>query len=380
MHSPEARDEHVVDALLDGGALLEDPIRMAALLDELRLHRPEPRPELRVAVAERLATPPRPRRRIPVRPSRRLALASGSLALCAIVLVGAVSLTRGGTTPQAVSDTERQGALDLPVAPKTSFQSAGAATGGSGGAVPSPTGSTPFAVPSASGRLQDYQAWMRLRVTGTHRLSQVTQRAISLTRGFGGYVTRSDVSVQGTRNGTSEVDVHIPIARVQEAIARFSSLGVIVGQHVAVADLQAGYDAAQRRIESLRHSLALIEVRLADPKVTPEQRVALLAQRERARHALAGATETSASLAARGAYARLDLSFATGAKVAPVVSKKPGRLEHAARQAGGLLETVAIGAIFVLILGVPVLLVVALIALGLRTWRRRGERALLERA
>jgi Domain of unknown function (DUF4349) len=376
MHSPEARDEHVVDALLDGGALLEDPIRMAAVLDELRLHRPEPRPELRVAVAERLATPPRPRRRLPVRPSRRLAMVSGLLAVCAVVLVGAISLTQGGNSPQAVTDTQEH--LSVAAAPKTTFQSA--ATAGSGSSRLAPSGGAPFTAPSPSGRLQDYQAWMQLRVSGTRRLSQVTQRAISLTRGFGGYVTRSDVNVQGTHQGTAVVDVHIPIARVQDAIARFSSLGVIVGQHVAVADLQASYDSAQRRIESVRHSLALIEVRLADPKLTPEQRVGLLAQREGARHALAGATETSTSLTARGAYARLDLSFATGAKVAPVVPRRPGRLEHAARQAGGLLETIAIGAIFVLILAVPVLLVIAVVAVAWRGWRRRGERALLERS
>ena len=76
-------------------------------------------------------------------------------------------------------------------------------------------------------------------------------------------------------------------------------------------------------------------------------------------------TQTSTGLAARGAYARLALSFATGAKVAPVVPQKPGRLEHAARQAGGLLETIAIGAIFVLILAGPVLLLVALVGLAL---------------
>jgi hypothetical protein len=375
MPSPEARDEHVVDALLDGGALLEDPIRMAAMLDELRLHRPEPGPQLRAVVAERLATPAPPRRRLAVRAPRRLALASGLLALCAIVVVGAISFGSGGTTHQADLQKASQELTDA-AAPKTTYQSA-AGTGTSGLA---PTGSAPLLAPSPSTRLQDYQAWMQLRVSGTRRLSQVTQRAISLTRGFGGYVTRSDVSVQGARHGTAQVDVHIPIARVQDAIARFSSLGVIVGQHVAVADLQAAYDRAQRRGEALRHSLALIEVRLADPKVTPEQRVALLGQRERARHALAGANETSTELAARGAYARLDLSFATGAKAAPVVPQKPGRLEHAARQAGGLLETIAIGAIFLLILAGPVLLIAALVALALRARRRRGERALLERA
>jgi Domain of unknown function (DUF4349) len=376
MHSPEARDEHVVDALLDGGALLHDPIRMAAVLDELRLHRPEPRPELRIAVAERLAAPAAPRRRLPAPPSRRLALAGGLLALCAICLVGAVSLTRGGTSPQVTREADHGLVAATPDKAPETFQTGG----GTGGSRLAPTGSVPLTAPSPSSRLQDYQAWMRLRVSGTRRLSQVTQRAISLTRGFGGYVTRSDVNLEGARRGTAEVDVHVPIARVQDAIARFSSLGVIVGQHVAVADLQAGYDSTERRSESLRHSLALIEVRLADPKVTPEQRLALLAQRERARHALVDANQAATELAARGAYARLDLSFATGAKVAPVVPQRPGRLEHAARQAGGLLETVVIGAIFVLILAGPVLLVVVLVGLALRTRRRRGERALLERA
>ncbi len=376
MPSPEARDEHVVDALLDGGALLDDPIRMAAVLDELRLHRPEPGPQLRAVVAERLATPAPARRRLTVRPPRRLALASGLVALCAIVVVGAISLGSGGTTHQEDLQKASSTVLGLPIAPKTSYQGAA----GTGTSALAPAGTAPLVAPSPSSRLQDYQAWMQLRVSGTRRLSQVTQRAISLTRGFGGYVTRSDVNVQGARQGSAEVDVHIPIARVQDAIARFSGLGVIVGQHVAVADLQTAYDRAQRRGEALRHSLALIDVRLADPNVTPEQRVGLLAQRERARHALAGANETSTELAARGAYARLDLSFATGAKVAPVVSQKPGRLEHAARQAGGLLETIAIGAIFVLILAGPVLLLAALVGLVLRARRRRGERALLERA
>ena len=51
-------------------------------------------------------------------------------------------------------------------------------------------------------------------------------------------VNRS-ASIQGAKNGTAEVDVHIPIARVQDAIARFSTLGLIVGQHVSVADLQS---------------------------------------------------------------------------------------------------------------------------------------------
>jgi hypothetical protein len=221
---------------------------------------------------------------------------------------------------------------------------------------------------------------MSLRVTGTKRLSQVDQRSISLTRGFDGYVTRSDVSIQGTRSGTAALDVHIPIARVQDAIARFSSLGVIVGQHVSVADLQSGYDAAMRRAESLRHSLALIEIRLANPKLTSERHVALLAQRERARHALVGATQTTTDLTARGAYARLALAFSTGAHPNAPVVHRDSRFTHALHRVGGILGTVGIGALYAVLLGGPVLLLVALALLGRRMRRRRSERELLGRA
>jgi hypothetical protein len=379
MQSPEARDEHVVDALLDGGALLDDPIRMAAVLDELRARRAEPRPELRMAVADRLhATPARTRRAGGWR-SRRVIASGGGLALtaCAIALVAVLSSGVGNREPVAV-DLQRvssdASAPSTGVAPsaKQAFTTAG--TGG----VAAPSRDAVTA--PAPGRLQDYQAWMRLRVTSTTRLSQVAQRAISLTRGYGGYVTRSDVNLAGAKNGTAMVDVNIPIARVQDAIARFSGLGVIVGQHIAVADLQSGYDAAARRAESLRHSLALIEVRLADPKVTPEQRVALLAQRERARHALSGARETTSELTARGAYARLDLAFSTGAKVAPVVRHEDSRLTQALQRVGDILETAAIGALFAVLLGGPVLVLIALVLLGRRLRRRRRERALLARA
>jgi hypothetical protein len=371
MQSPDARDEHVVDALLEAGPLLEDPIRMAAVLDELRARRAEPRPELRMAIAARLAAPQVTRRRVAEWRPRPLAI--GGIAALAACLVGIIAaLGSGAPGIHATSlppNSPRLRSVEHAAAPSNT-------------AMPGQTGaaSPPAIVPApAAGRLQDYQAWMRLRVTSTTRLSQVAQRSISLTRGFDGYVTRSDVSVQGARSGTAEVDVHIPIARVQDAIARFSSLGVIVGQHVSVADLQSAYDTAARRAESLRHSLALIEIRLADPKVTPEQHLALLAQRERARHALAGAAQTTTRLTARGAYARLDLAFSTGVRPAAVVRHGDSRFTQALHRVGGILETAAVGALYAVLLGGPVLALVAIVLLGRRMRRRRAERALLAR-
>jgi hypothetical protein len=382
MQPSEARDEHVVDALLDAGALLEDPIRMAAVLDELRARRAEPRPELHMAIAARLAAPQVTSRRVAAW-RRRPRAAVGAVAALAACLVGIVAVVGAGDHGQGSNATSLPpNSPQLRASEQSSAQRDSARTANTFGAAGVPgTAAPPAIVPApASGRLQDYQAWMRLRVSGTTRLSQVAQRSISLTRGFGGYVTRSDLNVQGARSGTAEIDVHIPIARVQDAIARFSSLGVIVGQHVSVADLQSGFDAAERRAESLRHSLALIEIRLADPKVTPEQHVALLAQRERARHALAGATRTTSELTARGAYARLDLAFSTGAKPAAIVRHEDSRFTQALRRAGGILETAAIGALYAVLLGGPLLLFVALGLLGRRMRRRRSERSLLARA
>ena len=244
---------------------------MAAVLDELRLHRPEPGP----SCGRSWPNGSRHRHRCAVGCLSGRLVVSASRADCSPSARSSSSVrSRSGPATRPTRSTSRMRAATRWSSPPWRRRHPSRPRPRVPEARGSPRrGSAPLVAPSPSSRLQDYQAWMRLRVSGTRRLSQVTQRAISLTRGFGGYVTRSDVNVQGAHHGTAEVDVHIPIARVQDAIARFSSLGVIVGQHVAVADLQTAYDRAQRRGEALRHSLALIEVRLADPKVTPEQRV-----------------------------------------------------------------------------------------------------------
>jgi hypothetical protein len=349
--------------------------------DELRelfaAHRPQPSDLVRTRVADVLAAPVAPPRRRRAAPRRRL---YGGLALataCAVAVVVAVSLGQGGSSAPVALDPAGTAAFRVAATPQRTTVGAGAPGALNNGGLAAANGAAPV---TPSTRLQDYRTDIRLRVQGTRRLSQVTQRAILLTRGYGGYVTVSNVTLHGA-SGTAQIDVRVPVAKVQDAIARFSSLGVIVGQHVAVTDLQAGFDAAARRIESLRHSLALIDVRLAAPRLAPERRVALLAQQERARHALAGAKETSADLTARGAYARIDLGFSTAARhVAPVVVQRRGRLEHALRRAGGMLETAGIGAIYVLVLGGPLLVVALLVLLALRRDRRRREQALLERA
>jgi predicted permease len=53
---------------------------------------------------------------------------------------------------------------------------------------------------------------------------------------------------------------------------------------------------------------------------------------------------------------------------------------QALHRVDGILETAAIGALYAVLLGGPVLALVALVLLGRRIRRRRSERALLARA
>ncbi len=381
MQSPEARDEHVVDALLDGGALLEDPIRMAAVLDELRARRAEPRPELRMAVAERLAAPAATPRRAgarrggsspPAASPRSRSAPSGASRSCVIGRgqPGSVPTPScAAAAPHVAADSRSTAARgELPAA-RPARPSAGTRRRSRRHSPLAPRARRPAACRTT-------RRGCACASRRTTRLSQVAQRAISLTRGFGGYVTRSDVNVQGAqqRHGRRR-RAHPDRARAGCDRALLEPRRDL-GQHVAVADLQAGYDAAARRVESLRHSLALIEVRLADPKVTPEQRVALLAQRERARHALAGATQTTTDLSARGAYARIDLAFSTGAKPR---GRRPrtrdSRSRTALHRVGGILETGAIGALYAVLLGGPVLRACSRSRCSAGAMRRRRARA-----
>src|ERR1051325_7660000 len=95
---------------------------------------------------------------------------------------------------------------------------------------------------------QDYEAEMRLRVRD---LSATTKRALALTRGFGGYVRSVDYG-SGRAAGTADLLVRIPIGSVQAAIVRFSALGTILDQHVAIQDVQQSFDLRFRQLQALR--------------------------------------------------------------------------------------------------------------------------------
>jgi len=227
----------------------------------------------------------------------------------------------------------------------------------------------------ASGRLQQYDAVLRVRVHDQDELSQRTQDALRLTRRLGGYVVWARYAAPGER-GHSELAVRIPIDRVQTAIARFSDYGVLLRQQVVLKDLQQRVDALAARIGRLDAEIAQVERRLAG-SLTAEQRAALLQRLHRDRTRVAGLRKTRSSAARRAQLARVGLSLV----VAPKAAAAPaGRFERTVDDAGSVLLRELELLLYALVVAGPLLAIGGAGMLAGRTVRRRSDRRLLERS
>ena len=260
-------------------------------------------------------------------------------------------------------------------APKATFSPTSTVTLSQVGAAVSPP-----TLPPTQGRLQQYSATMRLRVKGVDGLSRTTARAMRITRSLGGFVASVDYGTPSRRNGESYLTVRIPNARVQQAVVRFSSLGVILSQQISIRDLQdqANHEAVQ--IIRLQREIDALVAKLRG-SLSPEERVQTQSQLDAARAALRARTEQHAGTLRTGRLATFRLEFTTRkAAVVPVHHGKQGRIGRAASHAFGLLAKVVAGSIYTLIVLTPLLVLAFLLLVASRLLRRRGAERLLARA
>jgi hypothetical protein len=252
----------------------------------------------------------------------------------------------------------------------------GAAAGG-GAAADSKTFS-PATLPPAQGRLQHYDVSLSLRVRDQDALSKATNEAMQLARGFGGFVAGVEYSSAENTRGDALLTLRMPIGKIDQAIARFSKLGKIRAQHVSIQDLQATVNAQNQAILDTRKSIASLQEKLGG-SLPAARRVELqhqlAAQEGRLKALLAGRGQT----VREGRLATVSLAFTTAKKHA-VGAHHPGRIGHAAHDAWTLLAKVGAGAVYlVILLGPLVVIGFALFVIG-RALRRRGESRLLARA
>jgi Domain of unknown function (DUF4349) len=219
--------------------------------------------------------------------------------------------------------------------------------------------------PSAT-RPQKYSASLTLRVHNATAVSNATKRAVAIVTGLGGYVVSAHVDA-GSAAASSDIVLKVPKTNVRRAIARLSGLGTITAEQVDIQDLEAGIATTDRTMQRLQRRLAALRGQTSTPTIL-RQIAALTTRIERLQR-----TEAATLRAAR--YATVSLHLATPAPAEP---KHHGH--GPLHSLGVAFRWIGIGAVYGLALGVPALLLLGLVWLGVRTIRRRRENALLSRA
>jgi len=271
----------------------------------------------------------------------------------AAAIVAAIVVTRPDDNQTAVSGATDQTYLHAEKAPAPALPSV---QSGSAGA-------TRLAPQSTPGRVQQYGAYLALRVPTPDGVSDGVKRALRITTSLGGYPTSVHASSQG-KAASADLRLKVPRNHVQAAITRLSALGTITSEQVDVQDAQAGLNATDRTIARLQAQLATL--RAAEQTDEVRAKIAALTARiQRLQR------EEAAKIRAAH-FATISLHLQTPAKAAPV--------HHGHGPLHGLgvaLRWIGIGAVYVLVLGVPLLLLVALGWWTVRALRRRRENALL---
>jgi hypothetical protein len=221
-------------------------------------------------------------------------------------------------------------------------------------------------VPPSRTRVQRYGANLVLRVPTPDGVSTGVQRALRIATALGGHPTSVHATSEG-RTAHAELVLRIPRRNVQSAISRLSQLGTITGEQVDVQDLQAGLDTTSRTIARIQKKLSGLRAQTQTPEVV-QQIAALTAQ-------VAGLQRAQANTLRAASFATVHLTLATP----PVKAAAHHTHRGPFHWLGQALLWLGIGAVYVLVLAIPVALLGFLVFLGLRTLRRRREDALLSR-
>lgn len=271
----------------------------------------------------------------------------------AAALAAAVVITRPSPQPSAVDEALTNASTALSAQPATT---------------PAPQtqrAAKAYGVPTTPARVQQYGATLSLRIPTANGVSDAVKRAMRITTSLGGYATSVHASSQG-EHANAELTLKVPVQHVQEAIARLAQLGTITAEQVDVLDKEASLNATDRLIARLQKQLAAL--RAVDPQTdATKTQIAQLTSR------IEGLQRGEASTRRTAHYATIQLSLTTERAYVPPKHHGHGPL-HGVVVA---LAWLGIGAVYALAVGLPVLIVLLLLWLAVRTVRRRREEALL---
>jgi hypothetical protein len=373
-----------IDALVAGEPPQADEQRLARLIYELQAVKPAA-PEGLGERVQALAEIDNARRPTLV---ERLSLRRALLVLApAVVVVSIGAAVVQGIVSATSQDDRLAGAVEeIKTAPTVSREASQEAIrrargqplkGEDSATALDQSANAPF-LPTSPGRTQDYRAALRLRVDDLDELSARTQRALRMTRRYGGYVVAVEYGNPRGGEGDATLELRVPVRRVQAAVVAFSQLGSIVSQNVTIRDLQGRIDRYTRDIRRLRDRIASLRASLLDPNLTNAERTRIEAELDRARGRLTALEQERRVLARQGRFAKVSLTLTTRKPAAQ--EEAPGRIERAVDDAGSVLAKEVAFGLYALIVASPFLLLTVLAIAGARAGRRRADQRLLERA
>jgi hypothetical protein len=329
--------------------------RFDKLAEELRASRPVVPAALRAQV--RALEPPGPRWTFRM-PSRRLALAVAAVAvLGSLFVAGITGLSRSGNQ-QSTAGARFQPTLTRQV-PSVQERSAGA-THAWKSATPNGARALRSDLAPTAGRLQRYQATLRLRVKDVDAMSSAAKRAMNLANGLGGYVASVQYATLSKGGGATLV-LRVPVGNVQTALTELASLGTILQQHTGILDVTRRVDREALQIARLERQLAH-----ASPSEAPAIRAKLATLR--AKHA---------RLLKSARLARITLALTTPAKQEAAA---PSRFDRTLDDAGSVLLRELEILLYALVVAGPLLLLGGAGIAAAKAQRRRSDARLLERA
>jgi hypothetical protein len=302
---------------------------------------------------------------------RRLVVLAPATLIVAAVVAGAIGFSREG-----VRDADEQAASGE--AAVTSVQSLDADRNRATperdalrtfGAPPPQPGSS--IVPPSPGRLQRYEAELRLRVDDVEALSGATKRAQRIATALGGHVASLSYDAPASGIGAAQITLRVPTSRIQTAVAQLSELGTILRQRYGIEDLQPQVDNLQTQVEDTQRQIARLVRQLRNPNLGDEERAVLQSRLTEARRTLADLQQGLKSTRAEGQLGTVYLALTTE------------RIEAAANEDGALDAVVEIlrwegmALLFALVVVGPFLLLGLLIWYALRLHGRREEARLL---
>ena len=294
-----------------------------------------------------------------------LALVSAAV-IHGVVNSGGDSRQSAATVQKSAAELQRgAGAFDSHATATTPF---GAVTGVPGRSLPTP----------ASGRYQDYEASLTVRVKNVDALHDRTAEATRLARTYGGYVASVDESTN-SGNGRSDLVLRIPVNRVEDAYFRLAQLGTVTEQHLSIRDLDQVVQTQRRRIVQLKVQIARIGETLKSSSLPADVRLRLELQRDAAKQELAQVTGSNKATLREASLSRISLTL-TSQKAAAATKGGMSRIERAARDAGSFLAGAGAVVLFLLIVLSPLIVLALAWILGSRAYRRREERRLLSAA